>query len=69
MAQVLQRRQNHDTFVLHRVAREEHDGLFERFAVETVPTLVVIEDKIVRGRLEAPGSCREIETFLAPWLK
>ena len=33
-----------------------------------MPTLVVVEDKVVRARLEAPRGCREIETFLAPWL-
>ena len=69
IAQVLQRRQNHDTFVLHHVAQEEHPELFDRFDVEAVPTLVVVEDKAVRGRLEAPRSCREIERFLTPWLK
>jgi len=41
----------------------------ERFAVATMPTLVVVEDKIVRARLERPRGCREIESFLAPWLK
>jgi thioredoxin-like negative regulator of GroEL len=69
VAQVLQRRQNHDTFFVHRVAREEHDEVFERFGIDDVPTLVVVEDKAVRGRLVRPRSCREIEQFLAPWLK
>jgi hypothetical protein len=41
-------------------------GLIERFRVETLPTLVVVEDKVVRGRLERPRGCREIEGFLAP---
>ena len=69
IAQVLQRRQNHDTFVLHRCAREDHPEMFERFGVEELPTLVVIEGSSVRARLESPRSCREIERFLAPWLK
>ena len=69
VAQVLQRRQNHETFVVHRVAQEEHDELFDRFRIDEVPTLVVVEDKVVRGRLAHPRSCREIEQFLAPWLK
>jgi hypothetical protein len=51
------------------VAREEHDEVFERFGIDDVPTLVVVEDKAVRGRLVRPRSCREIEQFLAPWLK
>jgi thioredoxin-like negative regulator of GroEL len=69
IAQVLQRRQNHDTFLVYRVPREEYPELFERFLVENVPTLVVIEGKAVKARLETPRSCREIERFLSPWLK
>jgi hypothetical protein len=33
-----------------------------------VPTLVVVEGKAIRGRLEQPRSCRDIEGFLSPWL-
>lgn len=68
IAQVLQRRRNHATFKLYRVAREERPDLFERFDVSTLPTLVVVEGKVVRARLERPRGCREIERFLAPWL-
>ena len=69
IAQVLQRRQNHETFLVYRVPREDHPDLFDRFGVDKVPTLVVIEGKSVQGRLETPRSCREIERFLRPWLK
>src|SRR5258705_2649937 len=69
LAQVLQRRRNHGTFKLYRVDEKERPDLVERFAVGTMPTLVVVEGKIVRARLEKPRGCREIETFLAPWLK
>jgi len=69
LAQVLQRRRNHGTFKLYRVDEQERPDLVERFAVETMPTLVVVEDKTVRARLERPRGCREIESFLAPWLK
>ena len=68
LAQVLQRRRNHGTFKLYRVAQEERPDLVERFEVETMPTLVVVEGKHVRGRLERPRGCRDIEAFLAPWL-
>jgi len=34
-----------------------------------VPTLVVVDGRRVRGRLESPRGCRDIETFLAPWLR
>ncbi len=69
LAQVLQRRRNHGTFKLYRVDERERPDLVERFAVAATPTLVVVEDKVVRARLERPRGCREIESFLAPWLK
>jgi len=68
LAQVLQRRRNHGTFKLYRVAREERPDLVERFDVEAMPTLVVVEGRQVRARLERPRGCRDIEAFLAPWL-
>ena len=69
LAQILQRRRNHATFALYRIAQEERPDLLERFRVERVPTLCVVEGKHLRGRLEAPRGCAEIERFLAPWLK
>jgi thioredoxin-like negative regulator of GroEL len=68
LAQVLQRRRNHGTFKVVRVAEEERPDLLQRFAVDELPTLVVVEGKTVRGRLERPRGCRDIEGFLAPWL-
>ncbi len=68
LAQVLQRRRNHGTFKVVRVAEEERPDLLERFNVGTVPTLLVVQGKAVAGRLERPRGCREIEGFLAPWL-
>lgn len=69
LAQVLQRRRNHGTFRLHPIAQEERPDLLERFRVERVPTICVLEGKTVRARLVAPRGCREIEEFLAPWLR
>jgi hypothetical protein len=68
LAQVLQRRQNHKTFALRRVDCDERPDLAERFRVTTVPTLVVIESRKIRTRLEGPCGCREIEHLLEPWL-
>ena len=68
LAQVLQRRKNHDTFKLYRVDETERPDLVERFGVGTIPTLLVVENKTVQGRLERPRGCRDIERFLAPWL-
>ncbi len=69
LAQVLQRRQNHATFQLLKVSREQRPDLVERFEVDELPTLVVIEGNAVRARLACPRGCREIESFLAPWLR
>jgi thioredoxin-like negative regulator of GroEL len=68
IAQVLQRRRNHNTFAYYPVAREERPDLVERFRVVEIPTLVVVEDKVVAARLEQPTGCKQIERFLAPWL-
>jgi thioredoxin-like negative regulator of GroEL len=69
LAQVLQQRKNHETFQLYRVDSDEHPDLAERFRVERVPTLYVVEGKVVRARLEEPRGCREIQRFLQPWLQ
>jgi thioredoxin-like negative regulator of GroEL len=69
LAQVLQRRRNHGTFVIHPVAVEDRPDLLERFGVDSVPTIYVLEGKTVTGRLVGPRGCREIEAFLAPWLR
>src|ERR687888_1239584 len=68
LAQVLQRRRNHGTFKVLSVAEEERPDLIERFRIETLPTLVVVEGKSVAGRLARPPGCRDIEGFLSPWL-
>jgi thioredoxin-like negative regulator of GroEL len=69
LAQVLQRRRNHETFKVLLVDQRERPDLFERFRVDAVPTLLLIENRAVRGRLEYPKSCVQIERFLAPWLR
>ena len=69
LAQVLQRRANHSTFRLYRVDGAERPDLAERFGVDEVPALVVVEDKTVRGRLVRPRGCRDIQAFLSPWLR
>ncbi len=69
LAQVLQRRRNHETFRLYRVDDQQRPDLVERFSVGTLPTLVVVEDKRVRASLPNPRGCRDIEQFLGPWLQ
>jgi thioredoxin-like negative regulator of GroEL len=69
LAQVLQRRRNHGTFVLHCVDVDERPELAEHFQIREVPTLVIVSSQQVRGRLEHPHGCRDIEELLTPWLK
>jgi thioredoxin-like negative regulator of GroEL len=69
LAQVLQRRHNHDTFKLVRVDVDQRPELATRFGVERVPAVLVVEDKRVRLRLESPRGCRELEEALRPWLR
>jgi thioredoxin-like negative regulator of GroEL len=69
LAQVLQRRHNHETFSLRFVKADEHPDLIDRFRVEKTPTLMVVADNTVRGKLVEPRGCEEIQAFLAPWLR
>lgn len=69
LAQVLQRRRNHGTFRLRTVDEHLHPELVQRFNVTALPTLVVVEGRTERARLEQPRGCKEIEELLAPWLR
>jgi hypothetical protein len=69
LAQVLQRRRNHETFRIRYVPQEDRPDLLERFRIGRTPTLMVVDGRIVRGKLVEPRGCEEIQTFLAPWLK
>lgn len=68
LAQVLQRRSNHDTFTIVRVDADAHEDLVERFKIDSVPTLVVVAERRAQAWLPNPQGCRDIEKFLAPWL-
>ena len=68
LSQVLQRRHNHASFELLNVDVDENAKLAEHFVIDEVPTIVVVEDRRVRGRLVSPRGCRDIEQLLAPWL-
>jgi thioredoxin-like negative regulator of GroEL len=69
LAQVLQRRGNHDTFRLHRVDADRNAELVARLRVSEVPTLLVVQGGRVAGRLGTPRGSAAIREFLAPWLK
>ena len=51
---MLQRRRNHGTFRVLLVDEDERPDLVERFGVTELPTLVVVEAKAERARLESP---------------
>lgn len=68
IAQVLQRRRNHGTFALVQVDADDQPELVEKFKIDEIPTLLVVADKRVQGRLVHPKGCRDIEDLLAPWL-
>ena len=69
LAQVLQRRRNHGTFHLLVVDEDTRPDLLRRFGIESLPTLVVVDGRAERGRIEQPRGCRQIEQFLSPWLR
>lgn len=68
LAQVLQHRRNHDSFELVRVSVEERPDLAERFGVEAVPTLCVVEDKRLAKRIPEPQGASHLQRELSPWL-
>lgn len=69
IAQVLQRRRNHDTFDLVRVSVDRRPDLAEKFRVAEVPTICVVVGRKVRRRIVAPRGCKELERELEPWLR
>ena len=69
LAQVFQRRRNHDSFKLVRIPVEEHPELVRRFGVRAIPTIVVVEGRRERARIESPRGVKAIEEALAPWLR
>jgi thioredoxin-like negative regulator of GroEL len=69
LAQVLQRRHNHDTFRLHTIEMSGRPDLASRFQVDTAPTLIVVENRSVRARLVMPRGCNDIRLLLDPWLR
>ena len=68
IAQVLQRRRNHDTFDLVRVSVERRPDLAEKFRVAQVPTICVVEGRKLCKSIVSPRGCRELERELEPWL-
>jgi thioredoxin-like negative regulator of GroEL len=69
LAQVLQRRANHFTFQVVRVDADERPDLVDRLRISEIPTLLVVAEGRVRGRINRPSGCSEISNLLSPWLR
>jgi thioredoxin-like negative regulator of GroEL len=69
IAQVLQRRRNHDTFELIRVPVDKRPDIAEKFGIDELPTICVVQDRKLRTRIVAPRGCRELELELGEWLQ
>jgi thioredoxin 1 len=69
LAQILQRRKNRSRFEVVKVNVEERPDLAERFRIEAVPTLVVIEGRRVVERIVSPDTALGLARSLKPWLR
>jgi thioredoxin-like negative regulator of GroEL len=69
LANAFRRRKNHEMFDVVRVNVEERPDLAERFRVDAVPTLVIVENRRVVGRIVTPRTGIELEEGLGPWLR
>lgn len=69
LAQILQRRKNRARFEVVRVNLEKRPDLAERFRIETVPTLVVIEGRRAVHRIVSPQTALELARSLETWLQ
>lgn len=68
IAQILQHRRNHRKVRLVTINVDSSPKLKERFGVERLPTLVLVEDQTAKARLESPRGIKDITAMLAPWL-
>lgn len=69
LAQTLQRRKNRSRFEVVKVNVGERPDLAERFRVEVVPTLVVVEGRRTVGRIVSPHTALDLARSLKPWLQ
>ena len=67
--QVLQERRNHATFARRAIDVDSDPGLAERFRVNVVPTIVVVDDGREAARIEGRHGVGELRDALSPWLK
>jgi thioredoxin-like negative regulator of GroEL len=69
LAQVLQRRRNHNSFVIHRIDASQRSDLAERFRVTDTPAILVVAGGRVRARIVRPKGCEPIREQLQAWMR
>jgi thioredoxin-like negative regulator of GroEL len=69
LAQVLQRRHNHDTFDVIRVCAEQYPELVAQLGVTQLPALLVLEQRKIETHVENPRGPQQIHAALQRWLK
>jgi thioredoxin-like negative regulator of GroEL len=69
LAQVLQRRRNHDSFAITRIDITTRADLAKRFRINDTPTILVVTDGKVRTRFTQPTGPTAIQRQLQPWLR
>jgi thioredoxin 2 len=67
--QVLQERKNHEAFDRTVVDVETDRSTAARYAVEAVPTILVVENGEERCRIDGRPSVAALREALSPWLR
>jgi thioredoxin 2 len=67
--QVLQERRNHEAFDRATVDVDDNERVAARFAVEAVPTILVVENGEERCRIDGRPSVAALREALSPWLR
>jgi thioredoxin-like negative regulator of GroEL len=67
--QVLQERRNHEAFDRTIVDVDEDRSAAEQYAVEEVPTILVVENGEERCRIDGRPSVAALREALSPWLR
>jgi thioredoxin-like negative regulator of GroEL len=67
--QVLQERRNHEAFDRAVVDVDANHSLAEQYAVDAVPTILVVENGEEMCRIDGRPSVAALREALAPWLR
>jgi thioredoxin 2 len=67
--QILQQRRNHETFTRRTIDVESRPDLAEKFNIDVIPTIVVVDDGRVACRVEGRVGVPELREALSPWLR